>query len=92
MTTFQPEPATPEDASAIADALQAKYFRGYFESQRNAVRAELAGLVKRLTRGMTSNGDAGEASVIRRAIRAAENELRIIDRMLEALDERFPTS
>lgn len=92
MTTFQPEPATPEDASAIADALQAKHFRGYFESQRDAVRAHLAGLVKRLTRRMTSNGDAEDASATRRAIRAAENELRFIDRMLEALDERFPTS
>jgi hypothetical protein len=92
MSTGDPQPTTTEEASAIADALQADYFHGYFESQRDALRTELAARVKRLTRCMTLNGDAGKASTIRRSIRAAESELRTIDRILEALDGRFPKS
>lgn len=92
MTTVHPEPASPDDVSAIADALQAKYFRGYFEGERSALRAELSSCVKRLTRCMTTDSDAGEAGMIRRAIRVTENELRTIDRMLDALDGRFPRS
>ena len=81
--------ATPEEAAALADAMQAVYHRGFFESQRDAVARALARYGKTLTQCMTT-GDIGAASRVRRTIRHTEHDIRAIDRMLEALNQRFP--
>jgi hypothetical protein len=77
--------------AVVADAEQADYFRGFFEGERAELARELAKHVKNLTGCMTTS-DMREASAIRRAIRNAEWEMRAIDRMIEALDHRFPAT
>jgi hypothetical protein len=81
----------PEDsqAAAVADAEQADYYRDFFEVERAELTRQLAKHVKNLT-GCSTTDNVREASVIRRAIRNAEWEMRAIDRMIEALDQRFP--
>jgi gamma-glutamyltranspeptidase len=76
-------------AAAVADVEQADYYRGFFEGERAELARELAKHVKNLT-GCMTRSDMREVSVIRRAIRNAEWEMRAIDRMIEALDQRFP--
>jgi hypothetical protein len=78
-------------AAAFADAEQAAYYRGFFEGERAELTRELAKHVKNLT-GCTTTRNVREASAIRRAIRNAEWEMRAIDRMVEALEQRFPGS
>ena len=51
--------------------------------------AILADDTKSLTRCMTE-GDMGPVGDIRRHIRTVERQLQLIDRMVDALDDRFP--
>jgi hypothetical protein len=75
-----------ERAAALADALQAGYFRGFLERQRAVSVAQLGECVQRLNLPMTKS----ERSQVRRAMRVAVAEIRAINRMIEALDDRFP--
>jgi hypothetical protein len=75
-------------AAAVADVEQADYYRSFFEDQRAELARELAKHVKNLT-GCVTTPHMREASAIRRAIRNVEWEMRAIDRMIEALDQRF---
>ncbi|HEX3546359.1 MAG TPA: hypothetical protein VHU62_07275 [Mycobacterium sp.] len=78
-----------KQAATSADAMQAGYFRGRFEEERSGVAAQLASLTRRLTECMTTD-EMTTISHVRRAIRVAEGELRVIDRMLDAIEARFP--
>lgn len=78
-----------EHAQTLADAAQAAYFRSHLQQERGDLDAMLAGHTKSLTRCMTE-GDMRPMSDIRRHIRTIERELQLIDRMVEALDDRFP--
>jgi hypothetical protein len=71
-----------------ADAMQAEYFRGFFEEERLELAAQVASLTRRLTDCMTKR-ETTPISDVRRAIRVAEGELRAIDRMLDAIAARF---
>lgn len=64
-------PLRNERAAALADAMQADYYRGLVDQERSELARELAKHVKNLTGCMTA-GDVGEVSVIRRSIRDAE--------------------
>jgi hypothetical protein len=77
------------EQAAIADVMQAGYFRAFLGDERAELRSYLAEQVKALT-ARAATGDVRGVSHVRRSIRAAENELRAIDRMVEALDWRFP--
>jgi hypothetical protein len=81
--------STDEQAAALADALQADYFRGYLVRQRSELAGELAMHVNDLTR-TTTMGAMHTVSHVRRSIRHVENDIRAIDRMVQALDRRFP--
>jgi hypothetical protein len=78
-----------KQAAASADAMQAEYFRGFFAERRMDLAAQLASLTRRLTECMT-NRETTPIGDLRRAIRVAEGELRAIDRMVDAIDARFP--
>jgi hypothetical protein len=78
----------PEQA-AIADVMQAGYFRAFLGDERAALRSYLAEQVKALN-ARAATGDVRGVSDVRRSIRAAENEIRAIDQMVAALDWRFP--
>jgi hypothetical protein len=78
-----------EQAAALADDLQADYFRGCLKRQRSLLAGELAKHVNDLTRA-TTTGATHTVSHIRRSIRQADNDIRAIDRMIQALDRRFP--
>jgi hypothetical protein len=82
---------TAEEAAAIADFMQATYYRGFFESERQALAKDLAKFVKALTE-CTNAGNMGEATRLRRTIRGADSEIRAIDRLIEGLDRRFPAA
>jgi hypothetical protein len=78
-----------EHVQALADAAQADYFRFKLRQERSEVASILAKHTESLTLCMTK-GDMRRASDIRRNIRTVERELQLIDRMVEALDDRFP--
>ena len=78
-----------EHAQTVADAAQAAYFRLRLLHERCDLAAMLAKHTKGLTRCMTER-DMRPMSDIRRHIRTIERELQSIDRMVEALDDRFP--
>jgi hypothetical protein len=78
-----------EGVRAVADAAQAAYFRLHLLQERRDLAAMLARHTKSLTR-CTTEGDMRPMSDIRRHIRTIERELQSIDRMVEALDDRFP--
>jgi hypothetical protein len=80
---------TPEEAAAIADAMQASYYRGFFESQRDARARDLAGYVRTLTQ-CTTTGDMRAASRVRRTIRHTQRNIHAIERMLQALKRKIP--
>ena len=82
---------TAEEAAAVADFMQATYYRGFFESERQVLAKDLAKYVKALTES-TNSGNISEATRLRRTIRGAEGEIRAIDRLIEALDRRFPAA
>lgn len=77
-----------EQVQGVADAAQAGYFRVQLLHERSGLTSVLAKLTKSLTRCMT-DGDVRPISDIRRHIRTVERELQLIDRMVEALDDRF---
>jgi hypothetical protein len=68
---------------------QADYFRFQSQQERSEIAAILANDTKSLTRCMTE-GDTGPVGDIRRHIRTVERRLQLIDRMVDALDDRFP--
>ena len=70
--------------------MQADAFREYFDRERGDLVVQLARLVKQLTVSMTSDSHQ-RVSELRRAIRLAEADVRQIDRMVVALEQRFPT-
>jgi hypothetical protein len=76
-------------SAADADARQAEYFRDFFARERRELVSDLSAYVTRLTVSMTT-GSAGDVRQIRRCIRVTETEIRAIDRMVAALDYRFP--
>jgi DNA-binding transcriptional MocR family regulator len=78
-----------ERVQAVADAAQAAYFRLRLVQERSDLAAMLGKHTKSLTQCMTER-DMRPTSDIRRHIRTIERELQSIDRMVEALDDRFP--
>ena len=76
-------------AAAVADSQQADYFRSFLAGLRAELESDLATYVRRLTSSQHS-GDVGAVSVLHRAIRKAEGDLRAVVRMVDALDGRFP--
>lgn len=80
---------TGNEAADLADTMQADAFREYFDRERSDLAVQLARLVKQLTASMTTESHQ-RISELRRAIRIAEADIRQIDRMVEALEQRFP--
>lgn len=78
-----------QQAAALADAMQADYFRAFLCQLRSELETDHAKLVKRMTAAQVS-GDLRAVGVMRRAIRTAEGDLRAVVRMVDALDVRFP--
>lgn len=78
-----------ESAATSADVMQAEYFRDFFAQERLDLEARLASHTRRLTE-CTTVGDMTLISHVRYAIRQAESELRVIDRMVAGLNGRFP--
>jgi hypothetical protein len=78
-----------EDLHALADAAQAVYFRGHLQQEHADLAIELAHYTKTLTDYMVA-GDMRPVSDLRRHIRTIERALQKIDRMVAALDDRFP--
>jgi hypothetical protein len=76
-------------AAAAADAMQAEYFKSFLEQELSESAARLAALNRRLTQYMTS-GQTTHISHLLAVIRAAEDELHGIERMVHALRRRFP--
>ena len=79
----------PEQLQAWADAAQADYSRSHLHKQRAELSAELAKQAKRMTHFMAT-GDMRPVSDIWRYICNVESELHTIDRLVAALDHRFP--
>ena len=77
------------EAADLADVMQAEAFRGYFDRERSELAVQLTRLVKQLTASMTTESHQ-RISELRRAIRLAEADIRQIDRMVDALEQRFP--
>jgi hypothetical protein len=69
-----------------ADQAQAEYFRKLIGGLRLEAESELAGLFVQL-QGLSSSGE--RARSLRRVVRALQAETRSLDRMGEALQERF---
>jgi hypothetical protein len=59
---------------------------GFLERERSGLAVELADCAERLNPHLTKS----ELSQLMRTIHVAEGEIRAIDRMVRALDERFP--
>ena len=78
-----------ERVQAVADGAQAAYFRLHLQQYRSDLSVMLAKHTNSLTRCMAV-GNMRPMSDLRRHIRTIERELHSIDRMLEALDDRFP--
>jgi hypothetical protein len=75
--------------AGTADVLQADYFRRVLGEERAELASHLAGLTRRLTAHSARN-EPTDLSNLRRSIRQSENDLRVLDRMIDALDGRFP--
>jgi hypothetical protein len=78
-----------EPAAARADVMQAEYFRDFLDQERSELAVRLASHTRGLTECMTG-GDMSLISHVRHAIRRTQRELHAIDRMLYALNGRFP--
>jgi hypothetical protein len=76
-----------EKTAAVADAQQAAYFRRYLHDQRSALAEELA---KHIRDRYVTMGSSPNVSHVQKAIRRLEAQIRSIDRMVQALDRRFP--
>jgi hypothetical protein len=74
---------------AAADGLQARRLRQCLDEERAKVAAQLGKHAKILNECATS-GEVVAISHHRGRIRQLENEIRTINRMLDALDSRFP--
>ena len=69
--------------------MQAKAFSAHFRADRAELERQLLRHTQALdTARMTC--DSREAATARKFIRAVEDDLRRIDRMLEAMEQRFP--
>lgn len=78
------------DAEARAsDSLQAAYFRAALADQRALIAAEIAKKTRKLACLSTTN-DSLAISRLRRQIRVDVTEQRELDRMIAAIDRRFP--
>jgi hypothetical protein len=79
------------ETAKAADIMQAGYFREFLQGERSVLAMDLAEHVKHLTHCMNTGRAGGEIANARRAIRKVEAEMRAIDRMTGALDQRFPS-
>lgn len=69
--------------------MQAKSFSAQFRAER----AELERQISRHTRALETARtmcDSRQAATARKSLRAVADELRTIDRLLEAMEQRFP--
>ncbi len=83
-------PTLPDNTETRAsDALQAAYFRSALVEQHAAITAELARQTRSLN-AMSTKSDAAAIGRLRREIRTNEAERDDVDRMIAALDRRFP--
>jgi hypothetical protein len=72
-----------------ADTRQAEFWRDWLLGERSELVRQLSNLRNELERCAISAG-TGKPGPLRGAIRAVENEIRAIDRMIDALSRRFP--
>jgi hypothetical protein len=75
-------------AAAAADALQAEFWRDWLIQERAELARELS-----VRRSHLEHLDAVEIhalSHVRSALRALENDIKAIDRMIDSLARRFP--
>jgi hypothetical protein len=72
-----------------ADTRQAEFWRDWLLGERSELVRQLSSLRNELERCAASTG-TGRLGHLRGAIRAVENEIRVIDRMTDALSQRFP--
>jgi hypothetical protein len=76
------------DASAVADSMQAAYFRGVLADERAVVAEHLAEARRRLATRLTAEHLHGIAR-LRQEVRSKEAEQRNLDFLIGALDRRF---
>lgn len=69
--------------------MQAKAFSAQFRAERADLEGQLSRYTELLGTART-NCDSRSAAAIRKSIRLTEDDLRRIDRMLEAIERRFP--
>ena len=85
-----PTAPTIDALTRTSDSLQAAYFRGALADHRALIAAEI-GRQSRKLGALSIRSDALEISRLRSDIRVNENECRALDRMIAAIDRRFPT-
>jgi hypothetical protein len=74
-----------------SDSLQAAYFRSVLAEERAQIESELIGQTRILS-SLPPTIPSTVISRVRRRIRAKQAEHRELDRMIEAIDQRFATS
>ncbi|MCT7657311.1 hypothetical protein [Mycobacterium deserti] len=79
---------TDDDAARASDLAQAAYFRDALADHRSLIHAEIVRQTRALD-ALSTKSDAIAITRLRREIRANEAECRDLDRMIEALDQRF---
>jgi hypothetical protein len=71
-----------------ADRRQGDYFRRLLDDQRAQVQQELSGHAAMLAEHQQA-GDLSGVRRLRRLVRAKETELTTLDRLIQALEQRF---
>lgn len=74
--------------AAESDLLQAIEFNAFLGAERRHLADQLSRHSAALTTATTTS--TGDPAGLRRTIRQLENDLRQVDRMLEAIHARFP--
>ena len=75
--------------AAAADKLQAQLLRRHLSNERADLAGQLGKHARLLNEAVTS-GHLQEVSYLRRRVLRLENEVREINRLIAALDKRFP--
>ena len=88
-------PTRRKPTGAVAhesDSLQAAYFRGALTDHRASLAAHVVRQNKKLLSMTASGANALAITRLRRQVRQTEAEIRQLDRMVEAIDDRFPAT
>ena len=87
--SFSSMPIGDAAADAAADGLQAQYMRRCLSNERADLAGRLGKHARLLNESITS-GQTRNTGHLRGHVRRLENEIREINRMLDALARRFP--